>query len=93
MASSTINAPMVSVYAQNISANVSTSISVKQYNVAILLVGNSNRTDAQCAMYVLFNNATPLEIQSSSNVIVVSSSGQLTVTSAYNSTVTILYLS
>lgn len=92
MASSVIKRRVVDVYAQNVTANVTTDIQIKPYYVALLIVGNPNRTSEQTAMYVLFNNASPLAIKESSEITVVSASNTLKVTSTYNNSVTILYL-
>ena len=92
MASSVIKRRVVDVYSQSVTANVTTDIPIKPYNIALLIVGNTNRTSEQTAMYVLFNNTSPLAIKESSGITVVSDSNTLTVTSIYNNSVTILYL-
>lgn len=80
------------IYSQSIIANTETSIPIKSYNVALLIVGNTNRDADNCAMYALFNNASPLPIKTATSITVTSGTNTLKVTSAYNNTATILYL-
>lgn len=93
MSTSYVRQPIVKVLQTSASANVSKTVAIGSYSVALVLIGNANRTAAQSAIYAVFNNADPMTVVSSAYVSLTSDgNGNITVTAQTNTSVTVLVI-
>ena len=85
MSTSTLKQPIPVIITKAIAANTSASFALGNYECALLVVGNPNRTAAQSAVYALTRSADPIELKASAYVsITTDTSGNVTVTASVN---------